>query len=387
MLPKKGKILSVLPALVLCSACAADGPGLLSQTRTYELGQEPSVSDFTSRNGRFKDSFEKIGNYRTAIVDDGGKEYEVNVIIRDTTAPEWKYFEEEVITEQGKKPSYHFEAEDAGDVSLSIDDENLDIDVPGDYECSVTAADEAGNESTRKFTVRVIEKKQMPPTVYSHVSDSVQKDLAGRIVDILNSSSENQNIVVEEALPEADWNSIHHVDYAVCDSMGWEYMDVTDGYANTDDTYQISINPAAIKRKSKARNIADERLKNISAKAGIKNSDSIKTKGEKIKNLILDRLTYTSEDIYPSMAVQVRKGNSMTYAMLFDQLAEYNGIPSDFITGYVGDDYHCWNRIWIDGKPRWIDLTLEEASPGNYFLSPELWSSHSLSLTEIPSGN
>ncbi len=382
---KTGSILYLSCLVLLQTGCAADLNGF-QKSKTYELGQEPKVSDFTDGNGHFDLTFDGIGSYQTSIVEENGRKIPVTVIIRDTKAPEWDYFEETVTTEQGKKPSYHFSATDAGKVTIQIDDDQLDIQTPGEYECSVSAEDEAGNKIIRPFTVKVVPKNEMPKMVISHVSDAAQKTLADRIVEVLNSSSENRAVVVEEHLSEEDWNVIHHVDYAVCDTMGWEYMDITDGFANPDDTYQISINPAEIHQKARYRNLPDYRLQTISDNAGIRASDSAAVKAKKIRDLIVDRLQYTNEEIYPSQAVQIRRGNSMTYAMLFDELADYNGIPSDFITGYLNGDYHCWNRIWIDGQPKWIDLALEQAKPGSYFMSDTLWNSHELSLTEISSG-
>ncbi|WP_304684251.1 transglutaminase-like domain-containing protein [Ileibacterium valens] len=372
--------------LILCASlflggCNAAAP--LTTEKTYELGEEPAAEDFIGKAGKIEDVIEGLGEFKTKVKDEDGREVDVTIKVKDTTFPEWDYFEDEVITEQGKKPSYHFSATDAGKVTIMIEDDQVDIQTPGTYPCMAKAKDEAGNEIMRDFTVRVEPKDEMPKQVFSHVNDTAQKDLAVRIVDVLNSNNQDQALVVEESLSEEDWNAIHHVDFAVCDAMGWEYMDITDGYANPDDTFLVSVNPAQVRARAKYRNLSEYRLNNISGRAGIEKSDSPTTKATKLKDLILRRLQYTNEDIYPSLAVQVLKGNSMTYAMLFDQLAEYNGIPSDFITGYLGDDYHCWNRIWIDGQPKWIDLTLEQASPGHYFMKNHLWDSHELSLTEI----
>lgn len=154
---KTGSILYLSCLVLLQTGCAADLNGF-QKSKTYELGQEPKVSDFTDGNGHFDLTFDGIGSYQTSIVEENGRKIPVTVIIRDTKAPEWDYFEETVTTEQGKKPSYHFSATDAGKVTIQIDDDQLDIQTPGEYECSVSAEDEAGNKIIRPFTVKVVPK-------------------------------------------------------------------------------------------------------------------------------------------------------------------------------------------------------------------------------------
>lgn len=376
------KQISCALLLLLFSSCSS-----APSSKVYELGEVPDPSDF-GETGVFE-SFDYTvpGDYSVILKNASGKQRTVRIIIEDTSKPEWEYFTDQVITEVGKKPDYYFSAKDESDVEIEVHDEQLDINTPGLYDAYVLATDASGNRLRGEFMIEVREKTEMPATVISHIDGPGQKELADQVLEVLNSDSEDHNVIVSEDVPEDVWNSIYHVDYAVCDALGWEYMDITEGFETRDGSYQISVNPGKVKARAMDRTLEDVRLQNLSDKAGIKKSDSKTEKARKIRDFIVDSLTYTSEEIYPSTAIQQKKGNSMTYAMLFDEMAEYNDIPSDFVTGYFNDTYHAWNRIWIDGQPKWIDLVLDSAKPGSYFMSDKLWDDHELSITEIKSAD
>lgn len=377
---KKKSFLLLAPVLLLLGGCAEEP---VKTSQTYELGEVPNASDFTDGDAELEEtSFEKAGTYKTYILRDGEKT-PVTVTIQDTTPPKWEVFEKTVYTQAGKKPDYNFSAKDeSGDVTITIDDSKVDFETPGEYQATATAEDASGNQKSDPFTVSVQQLDVKLPTVTSHVTSPSQKKLADDVLKFLQDYNADDYYVVADSISADDWNNIYNVDYAVCDAMGWEYMDITDGFANSDNTYQISVNPKKVKDRAVNREISNDRLKNMSDKAGITASTNVTEKAAKIKDFIIKRLDYTDEDIYPSDAVQLKKGNSMTYSQLFKQLADYNKIPADYVTGYLDGEYHSWNRVWINGQPKWIDLVLEKADPGHYFMSETLWPDHSLSITE-----
>ena len=78
--------------------------------------------------------------------------------ITDTVVPEFTKFQDSFeIFKGATKPEYlsHFEASDFSEVTISIDDSNVDYDKPGDYLILVKAIDIHNNETVKETTISI----------------------------------------------------------------------------------------------------------------------------------------------------------------------------------------------------------------------------------------
>lgn len=104
-----------------------------------------------------------VGEYTVSFTA-GDEKAEMKVTVKDTTAPVFKEFKDNLETENGKKISEDvmkksFVAEDLSNVEIKTDDSKVDYAKAGEYKMTVTAEDEHGNKTEKECTVKVKEKK------------------------------------------------------------------------------------------------------------------------------------------------------------------------------------------------------------------------------------
>lgn len=59
----------------------------------------------------------------------------------------------------------------------------------------------------------------------------------------------------------------------------------------------------------------------------------------------------------PNTVLSANKGICYDFASLFAAMCRTEGIPCKIVKGYVGNTYHAWNQVYVDGEWREIDLT------------------------------
>jgi transglutaminase/protease-like cytokinesis protein 3 len=85
-----------------------------------------------------------------------------------------------------------------------------------------------------------------------------------------------------------------------------------------------------------------------------------KTKIEKINYIVdwmVQNLSYEIDSNSAYLALTTGKANCLGYALLFQKMATEVGIESRIIRGHVGDVYHAWNVVKVDGKWYYLDVT------------------------------
>ena len=143
---------------------------------TIEYGQQMSIDPKD-----YLDEDENIINKTTASIKEDvaleqGKDYypvgeytlvltcdkestEVKIIVRDTTAPEFKDFKDTIETVKDVKPEYAklYLAEDLSKTEIIVDDSTVKYDTVGEYKATVKAVDEYKNDTSKEITVKVTE--------------------------------------------------------------------------------------------------------------------------------------------------------------------------------------------------------------------------------------
>lgn len=67
-----------------------------------------------------------------------------------------------------------------------------------------------------------------------------------------------------------------------------------------------------------------------------------------------------------------RIGNCNAYALTFKMFAERLSIKCDVLTGYVNNDYHAWNRVYLsDGSIRYYDISFYKSSGNSSYINQE----------------
>ncbi len=99
-----------------------------------------------------------VGEYDASIQYDK-EEVKFKIIVKDTTAPEFKDFKDTVETVKDVKPDYTklYTAEDLSQVTISADDTNVKYDIVGEYKATIKVTDTSKNETSKEITVKITE--------------------------------------------------------------------------------------------------------------------------------------------------------------------------------------------------------------------------------------
>lgn len=102
-----------------------------------------------------------IGDYK-GVLSYGDRKEKFTVQIRDTVAPKWSKFKDEIKVEQNAENfilEHYFEASDLDRTYISVTGK-VDLSTFGEYEVKVTAKDRQGNKITKKCKVIVVSKEE-----------------------------------------------------------------------------------------------------------------------------------------------------------------------------------------------------------------------------------
>lgn len=99
-----------------------------------------------------------VGEYTLVLACDK-ESAEVKIIIKDTTAPEFKDFKDTLETVKDVKPEYSklYVSDDLSETDIICDDQNVKYDAVGEYKATIKAVDSSKNEITKEITVKVTE--------------------------------------------------------------------------------------------------------------------------------------------------------------------------------------------------------------------------------------
>ena len=115
---------------------------------------------FDVRNEDGKD-YPKVGTY-TGLVDYDDLITSFKVIVKDTTVPQFTYIPSSINVDSGismEELENNFSATDLSGASISINSDNLNLNVAGSYSVLVVASDPYDNSTSQSCIVNVIEKK------------------------------------------------------------------------------------------------------------------------------------------------------------------------------------------------------------------------------------
>ena len=133
-----------------------------------------------------------------------------------------------------------------------------------------------------------------------------------------------------------------------------------------------SVNSSGYSRSNKIFSYAYNACKS----AGITNGMSQETAVKKINKWICNNMSYLVNDGDAYVGFKTKKGQCMTYARMFEAMCEVVGIESEYVTGYVKQGYHAWNKVKIGSTWYWVDVCWNDTGSNRteYLLSPVLWS-------------
>ena len=99
-----------------------------------------------------------VGEYTLVLTCDK-ESTEVKIIVKDTTAPEFKDFKDTVETVKDVKQEYAklYTVEDLSKTEITVDDTNVKYDTVGEYKATVKATDTSKNETSKEITVKITE--------------------------------------------------------------------------------------------------------------------------------------------------------------------------------------------------------------------------------------
>ena len=99
-----------------------------------------------------------VGEYTLVLTCDK-ESTEVKIIVKDTTAPEFKDFKDTVETVKDVKQEYAklYTVEDLSKTEITVDDTNVKYDTVGEYKATIKATDTSKNETSKEITVKITE--------------------------------------------------------------------------------------------------------------------------------------------------------------------------------------------------------------------------------------
>lgn len=219
-----------------------------------------------------------------------------------------------------------------------------------------------------------------------------------RIKDEINSKSGTTFVVWRQVKPGQDENYYKPFLQA-------KYKTVTDNeitynatYNNKFVHYKTSDLIYCLRLYDKEGNLAKQRksywalAKQATRKAKVKNSDSDREAVRKIAYWICKHTKYASgqyDNAEAGTLFSKGRGVRRDYSDAFWAMCKVSGIQCEYYAGTVtGGGRHGWNRVKIEGKWYWIDVTWMDCGKSinkNYYLKRKLWKNHK--ITELGQKN
>lgn len=219
-----------------------------------------------------------------------------------------------------------------------------------------------------------------------------------RIKDEINSKSGTTFVVWRQVKPGQDENYYKPFLQAKYKTVTDDEITYNATYNNKFVHYKTSDLIYCLRLYDKEGNLAKQRMnywalaKQATRKAKVKNSDSDREAVRKIAYWICKHTKYAYGQYDNAEAGTLfSKGSGVCthHSDTFCAMCKVSGIQCEYYAGTVtGGGRHGWNRVKIEGKWYWIDVTWMDCGKSinkNYYLKRKLWKNHK--ITELGQKN
>lgn len=219
-----------------------------------------------------------------------------------------------------------------------------------------------------------------------------------RIKDEINSKSGTTFVVWRQVKPGQDENYYKPFLQAKYKTVTDDEITYNATYNNKFVHYKTSDLIYCLRLYDKEGNLAKQRMnywalaKQATRKAKVKNSDSDREAVRKIAYWICKHTKYASgqyDNAEAGTLFSKGRGVCRDYSDAFWAMCKVSGIQCEYYAGTVtGGGRHGWNRVKIEGKWYWIDVTWMDCGKSinkNYYLKCKLWKNHK--ITELGQKN
>lgn len=219
-----------------------------------------------------------------------------------------------------------------------------------------------------------------------------------RIKDEINSKSGTTFVVWRQVKPGQDENYYKPLLQAKYKAVTDDEITYNATYNNKFVNYKTSDLIYCLRLYDKEGNLAKQRknywalAKQATRKAKVKNNDSDREAVRKIAYWICKHTKYASgqyDNAEAGTLFSKGRGVCRDYSDAFWAMCKVSGIQCEYYAGTVtGGGRHGWNRVKIEGKWYWIDVTWMDCGKSinkNYYLKRKLWKNHK--ITELGQKN
>lgn len=219
-----------------------------------------------------------------------------------------------------------------------------------------------------------------------------------RIKDEINSKSGTTFVVWRQVKPGQDENYYKPLLQAKYKAVTDDEITYNATYNNKFVNYKTSDLIYCLRLYDKEGNLAKQRknywalAKQATRKAKVKNNDSDREAIRKIAYWICKHTKYASgqyDNAEAGTLFSKGRGVCRDYSDAFWAMCKVSGIQCEYYAGTVtGGGRHGWNRVKIEGKWYWIDVTWMDCGKSinkNYYLKRKLWKNHK--ITELGQKN
>lgn len=219
-----------------------------------------------------------------------------------------------------------------------------------------------------------------------------------RIKDEINSKSGTTFVVWRQVKPGQDENYYKPFLQAKYKAVTDDEITYNATYNNKFVNYKTSDLIYCLRLYDKEGNLAKQRknywalAKQATRKAKVKNNDSDREAVKKIAYWICKHTKYAYgqyDNAEAGTLFSKGRGVCRDYSDAFWAMCKVSGIQCEYYAGTVtGGGRHGWNRVKIEGKWYWIDVTWMDCGKSinkNYYLKRKLWKNHK--ITELGQKN
>ena len=219
-----------------------------------------------------------------------------------------------------------------------------------------------------------------------------------RIKDEINSKSGTTFVVWRQVKPGQDENYYKPFLQAKYKTVTDDEITYNATYNNKFVYYKTSDLIYCLRLYDKEGNLAKQRMnywalaKQATRRAKVKNSDSDREAVRKIAYWICKHTKYAYgqyDNAEAGTLFSKGRGVCRDYSDAFWAMCKVSGIQCEYYAGTVtGGGRHGWNRVKIEGKWYWIDVTWMDCGKSinkNYYLKRKLWKNHK--ITELGQKN
>ena len=312
---------------------------------TLELGDEFSLTDILyndedevnyDEEELKKINSNEIGKY-TLNIKYNGKNYPVEIQVKDTKAPELKLKNVSIFWDEDKveKEDFIDEVSDAsGEVETNME-ASIEYGKVGKYKVTITAKDKNGLETKKETTLSIIKDKEAP--VISGVGTKTVN--VGSTINFKSgvSAKDNKDGKVDFTVDASKVNTKKAGTY-------YATYKATDKSGNTKTVVRKIIVKKEVQRVSYSSNASKSTIvKSTASRIG----NSIRA----IHNWVYNNISFHSEwggSDPVKYGLTKYRGNCYVHAMVYNALLEAKGYQAQVI--WTTDKTHYWNIIKVGGK-------------------------------------